>query len=383
MSTAPSRAGIVAAIVAKDLRSFASDKLWLVLTPLSLLTVVVGFWLAPGSVDDSIHVGVCPPSALALMQRVQAEESEEAEGVILVPFDDEERLAAAVRGDLEGASEDEEQVALGLAFPDDLDRAIRAGTAEVSFYVTSSVPAPLRRAFAGEVRELGFALEAVAAGREAGTTLPVTYPDAADMVLGEDRASAQVAMRDKLRPMMAIFILMLGTIAISGLVAVEIEHRTVTAMLVTPATSGDLLAAKCITGTLLGAGQALAFLAITASFGAHWPTVVLLMLLGALMMAALGMVAGTAGRDFMSTMFLAVALIVPMAAPTFAALFPGSTSLVILAMPSWGFTEAMVGLMGYGRTPSELLVPILTCAGWTAGLLLLALALLRRRVEAL
>jgi hypothetical protein len=39
--------------------------------------------------------------------------------------------------------------------------------------------------------------------------------------------------------------------------------------------------------------------------------------------------------------------------------------------------------MGYGRTPSELLVPILTCAGWTAGLLLLALALLRRRVEAL
>lgn len=156
------------------------------------------------------------------------------------------------------------------------------------------MPAPLRRAFAGEVRELGFALKAVAAGRDPSTASPVTYPDAADMVLGEDRANAQVAMRDKLRPMMAIFILMLGTIAIAGLVAVEIEHRTVTTMLVTPATSWDLL-----------------------------------------------------------------------------------------AMPSWGFTEAIVGLMGSGRTPSELLVPIGTCAAWTAGLPLSASLLLRRRVEAL
>jgi hypothetical protein len=141
--------------------------------------------------------------------------------------------------------------------------------------------------------------------------------------------------------------------------------------------------AKGITGTLLGVGQAVLFLLATASLGEHPAVILLLMVLGSLMMAALGMIAGTAGRDFMSTMFLAIALIVPMTAPTFAVLFPGSTSLWIKLMPSWGFTEAMVGILGYGRSPADMMLPMGSCVAWTAVLLLGATLLLRRRVEAL
>ena len=98
---------------------------------------------------------------------------------------------------------------------------------------------------------------------------------------------------------------------------------------------------------------------------------------------SVGMIAGSAGREFMSTMFLAIALIVPMTVPTFAVLFPGSRSLWVQLMPSWGLTEAMVGLMGYGRPPSEMLGYVGLTALWAVGLLLLALALLRRRAGAL
>ncbi len=377
----PSRASIIGAIVAKDLRSFARDRLWLVLTPFSLAFVVVAFWLTPATMDDSVHVGVHPPEAVALMAQL---EDEGDEGIVFVVFADEERLAAAVRGGLEDAAEEEEEVQLGLAFPEGFSAAIQEKRAtSVTLYLTDSVPEPLRHAFAGEVRELGFALQAHLLGRPPAEALPVTFPDEDSMVLGEDRAGAQVPMRDKLRPMMAILMLMLGCIAIAGLVAVEIEQKTLTALLVTPTSSWDVLAAKSVTGMVLGASQALLFLLCTASMGPHFGVVIGLMMLGALMMTALGLVAGTAGRDFMSTMFLAVALIVPMAAPTFAVLFPGSTSIWILAMPTWGFTEALVGLLGYGRSPGELLVPLLSCIAWTAGLLFLALLLLRRRVEAL
>ncbi len=385
MSPAPAgRASLVATLVARDLRSFARDRLWLALTPITLATVAVGFWLAPSQVDETIGLGIHPPAAAALMERMKQDDPNDAAGIVLVPFEDQERLVTAILGDLEDPSEAEEQVRLGLSFPDDLEEALRQGRKPpVTVHVTASVPEPLRRAFAGEVRELGFGMQAALAGGGPGEAVPVVLPPESEMVLGEDRTGDQVAMRDKLRPMMAILILLMATVATAGLVAVEIENRTVTAVLVTPVRPGDLVAAKATTGVLLGAGQAIAFLVVTAGFGPGWPVVLALLLLAALMMAALGVIAGTAGRDFMSTLFLSVVLIVPMTAPTFAALFPGSTSPIIAAMPSWGFTEALVGMLGYGRPVAELTAPILATVGWTVGLLVVALVLLRRRVEAL
>ncbi len=377
------RASIVTTIVAKDLRAFARDRLWVILTPFSLAFAIAAFWLAPASVDDKVHVGIHPPDAVQLMVRLEEEEGDD-DGIVFIAFDERARMVAAIQGVLEDPTEDEDQVLLGMSFPEDIAGTLRTGgQPEVELLVTQDVPAPLRAAFAGEVVELGFALEAMLAGRALETALPVRFGDEASMVLGEDRTGTQVAMRDKLRPMMAVLILMLGCIAIAGLVAVEIEHRTVTALLVTPARSTDLLLAKGITGTLLGVGQAVLFLLATASLGEHPAVILLLMVLGSLMMAALGMIAGTAGRDFMSTMFLAIALIVPMTAPTFAVLFPGSTSLWIKLMPSWGFTEAMVGILGYGRSPADMMLPMGSCVAWTAVLLLGATLLLRRRVEAL
>lgn len=385
MNAPPTRAAIVAAIVAKDLRSFARDRLWVILTPFSLAFVIVAFWLAPAQVDETIRVGTHPPGATEMMNRLASLEEDEDDGsIVFVPFEDRERMVAALEGEIEDAAEGEDDILMGLAFPADFSEAIAAGsTPEVVLYLTPDVPTPVRDAFAGEVRELGFALKAMLAEQPAVSAYPVTFPEDEAMVLGVDRLGDQVSMRDKLRPMLAVLVLMLGSIAIAGLVAAEIEQRTVTALLVTPARTGDVLAAKGLTGTLLGVSQALIFLLATASLGPHWLLVTLVMVLGALMMAALGMIAGTAGRDFMSTMFLAVALIIPMAAPTFAVLFPGGTSLWIKLLPSWGFTEALVGLLGYGLDPTDLTLPILSALAWTVGLLGLSLLLLRRRVEAL
>jgi hypothetical protein len=85
----------------------------------------------------------------------------------------------------------------------------------------------------------------------------------------------------------------------------------------------------------------------------------------------------------MSTMFLAVALMVPLAVPTFAVLFPGSTSPLVAAMPSYGLVDAMIGLSGYGRSPAEVLQPMLMGLGWTVLMFVVALGFLKRRVEAL
>jgi len=382
MSPPVSRTALVAAIVAKDLRSFARDRLWVVLTPFGVLFAAVSFWIAPNTVDDTVFVGVSPAEAIGLLSYT-ADEEEEEEGVAFVGFEDESSMVDAIAGELEDPTPDENKVTLGLAFPEDFVARLEVGTRpEVTLYVDTRVPPQLREALACETREMGWMIRSGLEGRDPKADLPVTF-DADDMVLGEDRAGNPVPLREKLRPMLAVLILMLSAIAIAGLVAVEIEKRTVTALLVTPVRLGDVLAAKGITGTLLGLSQVLLFLLITWSFGAHPWLVLLLLTLGAGMMAAVGLIAGSAGRDFITTMFFAVALIIPMTIPTFAVLFPGSTSLWVRIMPSYGFTEALVQLLGYGRSPAELVGYVLLTVGWTVGLFLVALVVLRRRMEAI
>ena len=92
-----SHAGIVAAIVRKDLITFSRDRLWMVLTPLALIAFVAMFWLMPARVDETLVLGVHPPamaSALRLAMGVAADEP----ALTLLPFETEAALAAAIAG---------------------------------------------------------------------------------------------------------------------------------------------------------------------------------------------------------------------------------------------------------------------------------------------
>jgi len=377
-----SHATIVAAIVRKDLREFSRDRLWLILTPLSMAFVVGAFWFLPDRVDETVTVGFHPPALAELLESMGGRGETAARGIEAVPFDSEERLIAAVSGELEDGKTF--RVSIGIAFPDDFVEAIRAGgKTSVSLYVAAAVPAEMRRALSSVLREIAYGLQAAAAGTNPARALPVTWPGEQTIVLGEDRAGARVPLREKLRPMMAVIILMIEALALAGLVAVEIEHRTVTALLATPAGTADFLAAKGITGAVLGVSQVLVFLLATQSFGSNWLLVTVLMLLGAAMMSAVGMIAGAAGKDFMGTLFISMALVIPLMIPAFAILFPGSPSPWVLVLPSHGLVEAMAGAVGRGEGWRDAAPHIGATLAWVAVLFCAALLILKRRVEAL
>ncbi len=382
MSKGPSRPAIIWAIVLKDLREFSRDRLWIILMPLSLVSVVALFWALPATVDETVTVGLHPAPMGHLFQTLVGDGEGGTQALKVVPFDDEQHLAAAVAGELD--EEEEKEVAIGIAFPDDFVGAVHTGKpTTVTVYVSAAVPEEIRRAVASGIRELAYALQAAMALKNPVDALPVTLPDTQTIVLGEDRIGAQVPLREKLRPLMAIIMLMLEAIALAGLVAIEIERRTVTALLVTPASTGDVLAAKGITGALLGLSQVLVFLVATRSFGSHWWLVLILVALGATMMSAVGMIAGSAGKDFMSTLFGSMIFIVPLMIPAVATLFPGSASTWIQWLPSHGLVTAMVDVVGYGRGLPEVAWHLGTTACWVVVLFATALLILKRRLETL
>jgi len=378
MSGRPSRAGIIGAIVLKDLREFSRDRLWILLTPLALVWVIVVFWLLPSSVDETIRVGLHPAPMGHLFQTLAGGEGEEA--LQVVPFEAEDRLEAAVAGELEL----DEEVTIGIAFPDDFVAQVQAGKpTKVTVYVEAEVPAEIRRAVSSGIRELAYGLQAAMALKNPVTALPVKLPEAETIVVGEDRAGAQVPFREKLRPMLAIIMLMMEAIALAGLVAVEIERRTFTALLVTPARTSDVLAAKGITGALLGLVQVVVLLAATRSFGSQWWLVLLLVVVGAAMASAVGMIAGSSGKDFMSTLFGSIIFAVPLIIPAFSTLFPGSVSTWVKWMPTYGLVTAMVDVMSYGRGFAAIAWHVGTAVAWVVVLFAAAWLILKRRVEAL
>jgi len=385
-----SHTAAIKAIVHKDLREFARDRLWIMLTPLSLVFLVVTFWFLPDSVDETITVGVCPPELASMLTLLETGENLQttgldSRGLDIVTFADEEQLAAAVAGT--GAGGGVPAVAIGLAFPTNFPLAL--ATASVSgqpvtvlVFVDAAVPQVLARAVTSQIRELAFGLQAAAAGRNPLELLPVTLPDVQQMILGEDRIGDQVPIRAKMMPMLAILILIIEAVALAGLVAVEIEQRTVTAILVTPATSGDFLLAKSVTGAILALSQGVLFLLATGSFGGNWLLVLLLMLLGAVMMSAVGMIAGAAGNDFMTTLFCSLLLSVPLMIPAFSLLIPGSAATWVKFLPSFNLLQGMVDVVGYGHGWRACAPHLGLTLIWDLFLFSTALFILRRKLEA-
>ena len=353
---APSRGAIIAAIVRKDLTTFGRDRLWMVLTPLALIAFAIVFWLMPARVDETLVVGVHPPAVASALRLAVGLNEAEAEGLRIITYASETDLAAAIAGT---ASGDGARPLVGLSLPIDVLVRARLGqpvTARV--YADAAVPDEVRGAMTSAVREL--------VATVAGTPLPVAWSTDDVEVLGVDRAGAQIPLRERMRPMLAFMVLLTESLALAGLVAIEVGQRTATALLATPARVVDVLAAKGIVGTLLAFAQAVLLLAVTRSFGAGWGALLLATLLGAMLMAAVGMLSGAAGRDFMGTLFTGMGFLLVLAVPAVAVLFPGSAAPWVVALPSYGLIQAMVGASAYGQGIGDLVAPLASAAAWVA-----------------
>jgi ABC-2 type transport system permease protein len=176
---------------------------------------------------------------------------------------------------------------------------------------------------------------------------------------------------------------MMELFAMASLITKEIQERTVVAVLVTPASVGDVLAAKGIAGALSGLVQAVIVLAAINSLRPHPGLLLTLLLLGSVMVAGTAMLAGSSGRDFMSTLFWGMAFVVPLLIPALAALFPGTASAWIRALPSYPLIRGLVDVQVHGAGWAETLPELGTLAAWCVALFTAGWLVLRRKVQAL
>lgn len=354
------RLGIVRAIVGKDLRAFARDRFYVLVSVMGLVFYVGVFWLLPATVDETVTVGVHLDRGAPLLVGFAGA----ADGVDVRAFASSEALTSAVRED--------DEVLAGLDFPPGFVDAVRGGEdVTVRVLLPGDAPDELRPALSGMVRELSFVV--------AGELPPVTAPDLDELVVGEDRAGAQVPLRERMRPLFVFLVLMVDMLALASLVAAEIHQRTITALLATPARVADVLAAKATLGTLLAFSQAVLLAVALGGLGTQAPLLLTALLLGAVLVTGVGLIAGASGGDFLRVVFVSVLLLVPLAVPAFTALVPGTTAGWVRALPTHGLVEVIVGASTYGQGWADAAGHLLALAAWCVVVLAIGSVLLARR----
>lgn len=344
-------------IIMKDLREFSRDRLWMILSPLSLLMFAGLIHLLPENPVEIISVGVFPASYSNF-----SSVSDFAGGEI-VGFESREALSISV---LEG-----DELLLGVAFSD--------SGSSVELFLSSSATHVQRRAAESAMRELSIALSALALGENPLDGLPVRTPHLQNLFAGNEA----ISLRDKFKPLLFVVVLLVEALAIAGLISVEIENRTATALIATTATIWDLLLAKIITGILLGSIQVLLFLVITGGLSSSLWALAVIIFLGAWMASSVGMISGAAGRDFMGTLFLGLALIVPLLVPALALLFSGTPGGFLRLIPSYGLVMSVSSVFNRGSNVVEIAPFLVELLMWNSILTYVGMYVLKRKVESL
>lgn len=356
--------GAIGAIMAKDLREFSRDRFFVVISVLGLVFYVAIFWFLPDTVDETVRIGAGGDPALATVLTG----AEGSDGLVAEAFSDEDDLVAAVE-----AGDD---IVAGLWFPEGFAAELAAGgTPTVTVYVGSDLPPELEPALSALVREL--ALEAT------GAPLPVETLPEDQVVVGPDRVGDQVSVQQQLRPMFAFLVLLVEAITLGALVAGEIQSRTVTAVVTTPASVTDFLTAKVLFGTGLAFVQAMILLVAIRALGFAPLIMVTAILLGSVLVTGFALLAGSIGKDFMSVLFWSVAFMIPLLVPSFAVLFPGSAAPWVRVLPSYPLVQVILDVTAYEATWSDVAADLALLAGWCAVVITVGWVALRRRIVTL
>jgi ABC-2 type transport system permease protein len=355
----------IGTIVRKDFREFSRNRFFMFMTLLVLVAWVVVFWFLPDSVDETLSIGVVQTDAHVILPTGNTTETE---GLSVISYPSAESLQTAVEEGNDG-------IAAGIAFPPGFMDSVAAGESPtVLILVPSGLPTQVERLLDVAVSEIAFGI--------AGIPPPVDI-DMETVVLGIDRVGEHISLQQQMRPLLLIIVLMVETFALSSLVAIEIQERTVLAVLATPVRIVDFLAAKGIFGVLLAFSEVVLLGVLIGAFAVNAPAVVVILLLGAVLVTGFGMIAGSYGRDFMGTLMVSMLFMIPLMIPAFGALFPGSASTWVKLLPTYGLVEAIMRVTVDGDGWSQIAPALVLLAAWGVAAFASGALILRRRVATL
>jgi ABC-2 type transport system permease protein len=348
-------ARMITTLVRKDLVLFFKNRYFAVVTIFALVAYTAIYYIMPREVDETLDIGIVAPELPAAFATSLREE-----GIDLRVQEDESSLKEAIT---EGV------LPVGVVFPSDLLPSIAAGERpHVQVYFNADLPEEYRDLYPILVEEwISLML---------GTPLAI---DATEHVLGPDRAGAQVPPRDRMLPLLAVFLLMVETLGLASLITSEIAEGTIKALLVTPLQVEGLFVGKGVTGIGLAFSESAALMAVTGGLS-HQPLVVLAaLLIGALLVTGIAFLVAAISKDMMSVMANGMLVLLVLTIPAFNVLLPGLTTDWVRILPSYYLVEAVHQVINFGASWGEVAAELITLLAFAVVICGFGVLVLRKR----
>jgi len=348
---------VTKALLKKDIALFLRNRFYLLITALGLIFYLVIYFVLPIHDEDAFDLAVYAPVLPPAFNELS-----DFEGVEVSFFPDREELKkSVVDGDYQVA----------VALPVDIIETWNAGgKPEITVFYSSSAPQEIKPVVTALIKELSY--------NQTGQTLD--YETSED-VLGPDMLDNRIPLRDRIRSLLAVFILLVEIMTLAGLISVEIEQGTARALLVTPLRIGELFLAKGMLGMILATGQAVLFMLLVGGFN-HQPLIMLITLvLGSLMAVGIGFFLAAAARDVMSVTGWGLLVLVILAIPGFGMVIPGLLSDWVKVIPSFYLTDTINRVANYGAGWGNISLNLVIITAFSALVLGAGMLVLRRRYQ--
>src|SRR4030042_4264259 len=187
---------VVGALVIKDLSLFFRNRAFTLLTIFGLIVYLIIYFVIPGSVDESLDIGLYAPVVPPAFEQIQGE------GLKMEVVESEETLR---KGVIEG------RYVAGVGLPAAIMERLMSGQKpQVKLYFTSDAP--------GEIKDAVEVLITEFAYLQTGQSLAI---EISEEILGPDMMGMQIPPRDRLRPLLAVFILLVETMGLATLIGEE------------------------------------------------------------------------------------------------------------------------------------------------------------------
>lgn len=210
----------------------------------------------------------------------------------------------------------------------------------------------------------------------AGHDIPVSTQV---ILLGE---AANIPWDVRLFPFVVIITIILGATMVPATSLVEEKiNNTYRALLVSPASLVDILAAKGITGVIVALFGGLLILTINRAFGAHPLTLVAVLTISAIFAAALGIILGVMVKDISTLFTLIKSLGIILYAPAIVYMFPEIPQWIAKIFPTYFMLGPIIELTMNNASWSDIAVDVYILIALTAVLVLIAGLLARRALD--
>ena len=254
---------------------------------------------------------------------------------------------------------------VGLVLPAGFDDAVRAGERPpLEMYVGGESLASNRLILSVTTIDLIRAVE--------GGAPPVDV----ELVQTGD-AGLPIAVR--LVPVLVMFALFVaGAFVPASSIVDERIRGTFTAILVTPARSGEVLAAKAALGVILAFSMSLATLLLNNAVGSNWAHLLVVVLLGAVFTALLGLLIGTVAKDGATLFTIVKSSGILIFGPVIFYLFPEWPQWIARLFPTYWVIDPIWRVSVLGEGLGDVWVPMVVAVGIGALLVALVARLSRR-----